>query len=118
MPGFVSFDLSLACRRRVYPMKKAASIVVALLASTALEAVSAAAQKGAPSLRFGMNLDEVVLVLGVPLTYVRGRPANELYLALPNVKGSALSNRSDGLYLQFRNGKLAGWKGDWGTIRP
>jgi len=59
MPGFVSFDLSLACRRRVYPMKKAVSIVVALLASTALEAVSAAAQKGAPSLRFGMNLDEV-----------------------------------------------------------
>jgi len=40
------------------------------------------------------------------------------YLALPNVKGSALSDRRDGLYLQFRHGKLAGWKGDWGTKRP
>jgi len=41
-----------------------------------------------------------------------------LLLALPNVKGAALASRSDGLYLQFRNGRLSGWKGDWGTIRP
>jgi hypothetical protein len=25
-----------------------------------------------------------------------------------------LFNRHDRLYLQFRNGRLAGWKGDWG----
>jgi hypothetical protein len=41
-----------------------------------------------------------------------------MFLALPNVKGSALSARRDGLYLQFRRGKLEGWKGDWGTNRP
>lgn len=70
------------------------------------------------SLRFGMNADEAAQALGVALTYVRGRPGNELYLALPNVKGSALSSRSDGLYLQFRKGKLEAWKGDWGTVRP
>ena len=29
-----------------------------------------------------------------------------------------LANRSDGLYLQFGRGRLVGWKGDWGTIRP
>jgi hypothetical protein len=97
-------------------MKRTALPVMALLVLTALEA--AAAQQSAPSLRFGMKPDEVARALGVTLTYVRGRRANELYLALPNVKGSALSSRSDGLYLQFRNGKLAGWKGDWGTIRP
>jgi hypothetical protein len=72
---------------------------------------------GAP-LAFGMNAEQVSQVLGVPLSYVRGRPGDELLLAIPNVKGSALSTRSDGLYLQFRKGRLSGWKGDWGTIRP
>jgi hypothetical protein len=70
------------------------------------------------SLRFGMSPDEVAQVLGVPLHHVRGRPGNELLLALPNVKGAALASRSDGLYLQFRKSHLTGWKGDWGTIRP
>ena len=67
---------------------------------------------------FGMDADEASRALGTNLNYVRGRPGDELYLALPNVKGAALSSRSDGLYLQFRKGRLAGWKGDWGTIRP
>jgi hypothetical protein len=70
------------------------------------------------SLIFGMSEDEVSQALGVPLYYVRGRPGDELFLATSNVKGSALSSRSDALYLQFRKGRLAGWKGDWGTIRP
>ena len=52
------------------------------------------------------------------LYYVRGRPGDELLAALPNVKGATLASRSDGLYLQFRHGRLSGWKGDWGTIRP
>jgi hypothetical protein len=69
-------------------------------------------------LHFGMKADEASRALGAPLNYVRGRPGEELYLALPNVKGAALSSRSDGLYLQFRHGRLEGWKGDWGTIRP
>ncbi len=69
-------------------------------------------------LSFGMNAAEASQALGVPLYYVRGRTGNELLLAIPNVRGSALSSRSDGLYLQFRKGRLAGWKGDWGTIRP
>ena len=72
---------------------------------------------GAP-LQFGMNAGQVSQVLGVPLTYVRGHPGNELFFAIPNVKGSALSIRSDALYLQFRKGRLSGWKGDWGTINP
>ena len=70
------------------------------------------------ALSFGMNPDEVSRALGVQLQYVRGRPGNELLLAVPDVKGAALASRSDGLYLQFRKGKLSGWKGDWGTIRP
>ncbi|WJR80443.1 hypothetical protein [Bradyrhizobium sp. NP1] len=69
-------------------------------------------------LAFGMTADEASMALGVPLIYVRGRPGNELYLALPNVKGMTLAYRSDALYLQFRKWHLTGWKGDWGTIRP
>jgi hypothetical protein len=65
-------------------------------------------QPNGASLFFGMNADEVSQALGVPLYYVRGRPGNELLLATSN----------DGLYLQFRKGRLTGWKGDWGTIRP
>ncbi|HEY3796114.1 MAG TPA: hypothetical protein VGM09_30190 [Bradyrhizobium sp.] len=69
-------------------------------------------------LTFGMNVEEASAALGTTLVYVRGRPGNEMFLALPNVKGSALSDRRDGLYLQFRRGKLDGWKGDWGTNHP
>jgi hypothetical protein len=72
---------------------------------------------GSP-LIFGMNAEQASQALGVSLNYVRGRPGDELYLAKPDVKGSALSSRSDGLYLQFRRGRLEGWKGDWGTMRP
>jgi hypothetical protein len=69
-------------------------------------------------LTFGMTPDQAAQALGVQLSYVRGRPGDELLVALPNVKGATLASRSDGLYLQFRHGHLSGWKGDWGTIRP
>jgi hypothetical protein len=103
-------------------------VVNAIVTSTMLASVTMASawsqqpprgslSSGAP-LQFGMNAEQVSQVLGVPLSYVRGRPGDELLLAIPNVKGSALSTRSDGLYLQFRRGRLTGWKGDWGMIRP
>lgn len=83
----------------------------------AQRAVLVAPANGIP-LMFGMSPEDVSQVLGVPLFYVRGRSGDELLLAIPNVKGAALAFRSDGLYLQFRKGRLTGWKGDWGTIRP
>ena len=49
-----------------------------------------------------------------PLTLIRGRPGDEIYLALRDIGGSGFFNRKDRLYLQFRRGRLAGWKGDWG----
>src|SRR5271154_6853673 len=67
---------------------------------------------------FGMTPDQASQALGVQLFYVRGAPGDEMLVALPNVKGATLASRSDGLYLQFRHGRLSGWKGDWGTIRP
>lgn len=87
------------------------------LAPAAAQTAFAAPANGVP-LSFGMTPDEAAQVLGAPLSYVRGSPGNELFMVVSNIKGSALSVRSDGLYLQFRKGRLTGWKGDWGTIRP
>ncbi len=94
-------------------------LLLGLMAGLAI-AGSAKAQVPTPNvpLVFGMNVDQASMALGVPLNYVWGRPGDELFVALPNVKGATLSKRSDGLYLQFRRGHLTGWKGDWGTIRP
>jgi hypothetical protein len=91
--------------------------IVALTPASGQQSPHGTPPNGVP-LTFGMNADEVSQALGVPLNYVRGRSADELFLATSNVQGSALASRSDGLYLQFRKGRLAGWKGDWGTIRP
>jgi hypothetical protein len=52
--------------------------------------------------------------LGTPLNYVRGRPGEEVYLTFRNIGGSGLFYKKDRLFLQFRKGRLAGWKGDWG----
>ena len=90
---------------------------VALTPASGQQSPRGTPPNGAP-LTFGMRADEASQALGVPLNYVRGRSGDGLFLATSNVKGSALSSRSDGLYLQFRKGRLAGWKGDWGTITP
>jgi hypothetical protein len=63
---------------------------------------------------FGMDVGDVSRALGEPLTYVSGPPGAETYLAIRNLGGSGLFNHNDRLYLLFRKGRLAGWKGDWG----
>ena len=65
-------------------------------------------------LAFGMDAAEAAHALGTPLNYVRGRPGEEIFLAFRNIGGSGLFYKKDRLYLQFRKGRLAGWKGDWG----
>ena len=65
-------------------------------------------------LSFGMNVEEAARALGAPLAYVSGRPGSEIYLAFRNIGGSGLVPHRHRLYLQFRHGRLAGWKGDWG----
>ena len=98
-------------------MVLAAALCAVAMAGPYASPAQAQAANNTP-LAFGMNVDQVSAALGTTLLYVRGRPGDEMFLALPNVKGSALSDRRDGLYLQFRRGKLDGWKGDWGTNRP
>ena len=63
---------------------------------------------------FGMDTEEAARVLGTPLTYIRGRPGDEIFLTFRDIGGSGLFAHKDRLYLQFRKGRLAAWKGDWG----
>jgi hypothetical protein len=65
-------------------------------------------------LEFGMDVSAVSAALRQPLQYVSGPPGKEIYLALRNQGGSGLINHHDRLFLQFRNGRLAGWKEDYG----
>jgi len=62
----------------------------------------------------GMNVEETARALGQPLHYVSGPPRAEIYLALRNLGGSGLIKHPDRLFLQFRNGRLSGWKEDYG----
>ena len=65
-------------------------------------------------LAFGMDVAQTSRALGQPLQYVSGRPGEEIFLALRNLGGSGLINHHDRLFLQFRHGRLAGWKEDYG----
>jgi hypothetical protein len=68
----------------------------------------------ATPLAFGMAPNDAARTLGTPLAYVSGRPGDEIYLAIRTFGGSGFFDRRDRLYLQFRKGRLTGWKGDWG----
>jgi hypothetical protein len=65
-------------------------------------------------LAFGMDAGEAARALGTPLTYVKGRPGDEIFLTFRDIGGSGLFPQKDRLFLLFRKGRLAGWKGDWG----
>jgi hypothetical protein len=65
-------------------------------------------------LAFGMDEEQTARALGTPLRYIRGRPGEEVFLAFRHHGGSGFFYRNDRLYLQFRRGRLAAWKGDWG----
>jgi len=105
-------------------MRKVTLTAMSALVALSCLALAPACAQQAPltppniPIAFGMTPEQVSVALGVQLIYVRGRPGDEFLVALPNVKGATLASRSDGLYLQFRHGRLSGWKGDWGTIRP
>ena len=114
LPSSLLNSLGFATRRLNVGLVTAAIMLAGASAPAAAQPMLASTVP----LTFGMSPEEVSAALGVPLGYVRGNRGNELLLALPNVKGSALTIRSDGLYLQFRKGRLSGWKGDWGTAKP
>jgi len=66
-------------------------------------------------LRFGMTTDEATAIFGTSMSYVaRGRDS-EIYAVrapapIPGVYPPWVEER---LYLQFRQGRLTGWKNEW-----
>ena len=66
----------------------------------------------------GMNTGEATQALGTELKYLSGRPGDEIYLAFRSIGGNVLLYRKDRLYLQFRRGRLTGWKGESGYNLP
>ena len=65
-------------------------------------------------LAFGMDAGEAARALGTPLNYVRGDRARKSISHSAITAAAVCSNKKDRLFLQFRKGRLAGWKGDWG----
>lgn len=72
-------------------------------------------QNNAP-LQFGLTPQETSTALGSPLVYAAGRPGNEIYTA--QVAAGHYFGRSDTLFLQFRKGRLTGWKVDRRVAAP
>jgi hypothetical protein len=64
-------------------------------------------------LAFGMTKDEVAAVLGAPLSYLSGRPGAEVFIVQQSANIPWYFPSQERLYLQFRRGRLTGWKGDW-----
>lgn len=98
-------------------MKAIALPLLAALAALAVPDAPARAQTPAslfrPALAFGMSAEEAQAALGTPLFYVRGRPGNELLVA--QMQPGFLSSQLNGarVSLQFRQGRLTGWKWDF-----
>lgn len=106
-------------------MKATAAIAAALVA---LAAPAAGGQLPLPSpvfvdtlqnnwpLEFGLTPQQTATALGAPLIHAVGRPGNEVFTA--QVVGGHFFARTDTLFLQFRKGRLTGWKVDRQTARP
>jgi hypothetical protein len=64
-------------------------------------------------LAFGMTPAEAELALGVPLVHYLGRRSSEIYVASGPARIPGFYPTDYGIALQFRNGRLTGWKKDW-----
>jgi hypothetical protein len=64
-------------------------------------------------LAFGMTPQDVADALGSPLVYVRGRSGSEIFVTARDAGIPSFYRGSERIYLQFRHGRLTGWKNDW-----
>ena len=64
-------------------------------------------------LAFGMTPQDVSDALGSPLVYVRGRSGSEIFVTARDAGIPSFYRGSERVYLQFRHGRLTGWKNDW-----
>jgi hypothetical protein len=69
-------------------------------------------------LAFGMTPGEASAALGLPLVYLSGRPGSEIFIAAGPAGIPGVYPTDHGIALQFRRGRLTGWKKDWQLRRP
>ncbi len=84
-----------------------------MIASTCLWWTLACATSNTSPLAFGMTKDDAAAALRAPLAYVSGRRGSEIYIALRNANVPGLDPADEAVALQFRRGRLTGWKKDW-----
>ncbi len=68
-------------------------------------------------LAFGMTPQDAAIALSASLDYVRGRPGSEVFVAGREAGVPGFYPVGERLYLQFRRGRLTGWKTDRGLRR-
>jgi hypothetical protein len=68
-------------------------------------------------LTFGMTPDEVARVVDAPLIYLSGRRGSERYLVERMASVPGFYPVDTHIVLQFRRGRLTGWRRDW-QMRP
>jgi hypothetical protein len=88
----------------------------ALLLLSVTSVTPARADNIAP-LAFGMNPQQVAQALDTPLHYVYGRPRSEVLVAVRDAGVPGFYRAGERIYLQFRNGRLTGWRKDWALPR-
>jgi hypothetical protein len=69
-------------------------------------------------LAFGMTPNQAAAALGVPLTYYSGLPGFEILLARGSAGVPGTFPADATIALQFRHGRLAGWKPNWSLPKP
>ena len=69
-------------------------------------------------LAFGMTPSEASAALGMPLAYYSGRPGSEIYIATGPTDIPGIFPAKTTIALQFRHGRLTGWKKNWSLLRP
>ena len=65
-----------------------------------------------------MTPAQAELALGVPLAYHSGRDGSKIYIAAELAAIPGFYPVDSALALQFRRGRLTGWKQDWQLRRP
>jgi hypothetical protein len=69
------------------------------------------------TLTFGMTKDEVATLVEAPLIYLSGARGSERYLVQRPASVPGFYTVDTRIVLQFRRGKLTGWRRDW-QMRP
>ena len=67
---------------------------------------------------FGMTPEQAEQALGVPLAYHSGRSGSKIFIAAGLTSIPGFYPVDGALALQFRRGRLTGWKQEWQLRRP